>query len=73
MWTCSQRGADATSSGQTLGPVTTITLVAGGAFVGVAAVWLVLRAPADKGAAPTVGMGPVMTPGGASWTVGGSF
>jgi hypothetical protein len=73
VWTCSQTGADATSSGKTLGPVSTITLVAGGVGIGVAAVWLIARAPADTSTATTVGTGPLVIPAGAGWTVRGSF
>ena len=39
------RGASAASTGQTLGPITTTAFIAGGAAVGAAALWLVLRKP----------------------------
>ncbi|HEY4119173.1 MAG TPA: hypothetical protein VGM56_15005 [Byssovorax sp.] len=64
------RGASAASTGQTLGPITTTAFIAGGAAVGVAAVWLLVRKP--PAAATTTG-GLRVDVGASSVAIGGAW
>jgi hypothetical protein len=48
---CKQDGLDAASTVRSLGPATTVALVAGGALTATAVVWLVVRKPSPTGAA----------------------
>ena len=73
---CTPAGLSAANQGRTLGPVSTVMLVAGGVGVAVGAVWLIVRSRATTtapGATAGVAMGPVMTPGGAGFRIGGSW
>jgi hypothetical protein len=69
--TCSQSAHSAAENGKTFGPVTTVGLVVGGVGVVTSIVLFATRKPAASGT--TVGMGPVVTAGGGSWRVEGSF
>lgn len=69
--TCDPEGIDARDTGETLGPISTVAMVAGAVGVGVAAVWLITDD--DGEGTPTVATGPAFGPGGASWSVQGSF
>lgn len=69
--TCDAEGIDARETGETLGPISTVAMVAGALGVGVAAVWLVTEDDGDAG--PTVATGPAVAPGGGGWRVQGSF
>ncbi len=72
--TCNKEGDDARTRGETLGPVSTVFLLAGVAAVGVGVTLFVLEEPAEAGsAALRVTTGPVARAGGASWRVEGSF
>jgi hypothetical protein len=72
--TCDATGMTAANTGRTLGPISTVGFIVGGLGVGVSAVWLLTRAPAQREAgAAMVGMGPVMTASGAEWRLQGSW
>jgi hypothetical protein len=83
--TCrTQNGLSAASQGRTLGPATTVSLVAGGVGVAVGGIWLLARAPAKSPASPAtqalrgaplaaLRMGPAWTAGGAEWRLQGSW
>ena len=70
---CTTAGANAESQGRALGPATTAALVVGGVGVGVAAVWLGVRASAKKAPAAALVLRVGATAGGAGMRLGGSF
>ena len=67
---CDQAGVDKAATGKTLSLVSTASLIAGGAFVGVGLVLVIAGGNADRPAA-AVGVSPL--PGGGAFSVAGSF
>jgi hypothetical protein len=66
---CNATGESAASAGRTLGPVTTVCLVAGGAALAAGGIWLGVRGKA----AASARVGVSFTPAGAAWRIEGAW
>lgn len=71
--TCSQEGLDASARGQILGPATTGLLIAGGALVGAAVIWLVVAPSADDPSTVSLRLEPTVASDGATLLLGGAW
>jgi hypothetical protein len=69
---CDPQGKSDASTGNTLGPVSTVGFIVGGLGIGVATVLLVTRKPSHP-ASPTVGLTGSMTASGPRWRLEGTW
>lgn len=70
---CNPDGLDAADTGRTLGPISTVAMVVGGAAIAGAGVWLLVDDGGAKSETATISTGVVGTSDGAAWRVRGSF
>lgn len=71
--TCDAEGIDAKESGQTLGPISTIALIAGAVGVGVGTVWIVAESTAEEEDAASIGASPMVSTEGGGLRLRGRF
>jgi hypothetical protein len=71
--TCDADGISARDTGETLGPLSTVAMVAGGVGIAVGAVWLAVGGSSDDGSATHVDAGASFTADGATCRVRGTF